>query len=107
MPWYYFFLKRRNLVILHLFLFTLIILAFIKLGSNDAAKCPNGQFYDTGARGIKCKDCHPKCTGCIKNAYTCITCLNNTFLHEGKCISKCPSKMIENKNTLRCEVSVE
>ncbi|XP_013371586.1 PREDICTED: extracellular matrix protein FRAS1 isoform X1 [Chinchilla lanigera] len=61
--------------------------------------CGDG-FYD---RKGTCMACDQSCKSCGPNSPRCLTCIENTMLHDGKCISECPGGYYADA-TARCKV---
>lgn len=50
--------------------------------------CPNGTYLDI----VYCKTCDELCTNCEGTAKNCTLCAKGLYLHQEKCVEKCPKK---------------
>ncbi|XP_057358347.1 extracellular matrix organizing protein FRAS1 isoform X1 [Manis pentadactyla] len=63
------------------------------------SSCGDGFYNKQGT----CSACDQSCKSCGPNSPRCLTCIEKTVLHDGKCISKCPGGYYADA-TGRCKV---
>jgi proprotein convertase subtilisin/kexin type 5 len=66
--------------------------------------CNFGEYVNiVSADQYECTKCSDNCETCDKDAYSCLTCRQGTFLSSSQCASKCPSGMFSNPSTRKCQ----
>lgn len=59
--------------------------------------CPKKGFYE-GLSSSLCEDCPSECESCI-NPLQCSKCIYGLFLHNGRCVSRCPEGFYADNRT--------
>ena len=72
-----------------------------------ATECKPGQVANTTDSTLyKCENCRvDQCKVCeLDNLEVCLECFDNFLVHEGKCVSECPSGYRQGENAKACRL---
>ena len=72
--------------------------------STCVSSCPPGNYYIYGFPHQLCFTCNTNCSECEGYPNNCISCKENTFLFNNKCLTECPSTHFENKSNWTCNL---